>query len=318
MGRRSVPNLSRAVLGGLVGVVVGALPTWGQVPPDAAALVNGTPIPRKALEEIVLGIAAVRGEAEREARRKEWEQSALESLVDFELLYQEAKRVGVAVDGEDVEKELQRTQKKFGEQSAWQRALAERGWTLDDVRNDTERALVVQRFLETIVWREVQVDPREVEEFYDKNRDQFHHPDQLRLRHTVVPVLGGTKRAWSEAERKATAIRRGWLARGVDREGLSSTGDSDSGMDLGWVARGDLDPPVENIVFALAPGQVSEPLRREDGIHLFFVTARRPAGVIPLDEARPKIEAVLRKRERQRLRDALLSRLRQQAEIVFP
>lgn len=287
----------------------------GQDPHGVAAVVNNTPISRKAVEEIVSGIAAVRGEEERTTRKQQWEESALESLIDFELLYQEAKRAGVQVDAKAIEQELQRIEKKFGEQTNWQRALAERGWSLEDLRNDTERALVVQRFLETVVWRALRIDSRQVEEFYARHRDEFRHPEQVRVRHIVVEVRTGAEEEWSDAERKADAIRRRWLT-GTARPGKDPA--DEAGEDLGWVARGDLDPDVENMVFRMESGQVSEPLRRADGIHLFVITARRPAGLLPIEEVRPKIEEVLRKRERQRLRDELVSRLRQQAEIRYP
>ncbi|GBD25927.1 Foldase protein PrsA [bacterium HR30] len=318
MRRLWVPNLMRFGLLGLFATFLYALSADGQVPADAAAIVNRTPISRKAVQEIVSAVEAVQGEGERDRRSEEWERSALESLIDFELLYQEAKRVGVTVEREDVEKELERTQKKFGEQDKWRRALAERGWTFDDLRNDTERALVVQRFLETVVWRDVRVDPQQVEEFYAKNRDEFRHPDQVRVRHAMVPVQARTEKEWLEAERQADVVRRRWVAEASNSAGSSSGGTAEQGVDLGWVARGELDPAVENIVFRLGPGEVSEPVRLGNAVHVFFVTARRQAGVIPLNEARPKIEAVLRKRERQRLRDELVMRLRQQAEIRYP
>ena len=47
------------------------------------------------------------------------------------------------------------------------------------------------------------------------------------------------------------------------------------GGDLGWVARFQLEPEVENALFALQPGKVSEPVARDDGNHIYTITDRR-------------------------------------------
>ena len=61
------------------------------------------------------------------------------------------------------------------------------------------------------------------------------------------------------------------------------------GGDLGWVARFQLEPEVENVLFALQPGKVSEPVARDDGNHIYTITDRRKR---PLDEKqRQAIEA---------------------------
>ncbi|GIW45670.1 MAG: hypothetical protein KatS3mg077_2952 [Candidatus Binatia bacterium] len=287
-----------------------------QLPDGAAAIVNGVAISRKAVREIVMGIASLQGEEEHRTHGKEWEQSALESLIDFELLFQEARRQGVTVTPEEIDKEIERSQRKFGDEREWRRVLSERGWTIEDLRKDTERMLTVQRFLETVVWRHAEVSAEAIEKFYEKNQNDFRHPSQVRLRHAVIRPRGTDEPAWRAAQREAEQVRARW--REVNVAGRSSAAPIPQlGEDLGWVSPGELEPDVEAVVFGLAPGEVSEPLRRPDGMHLFAVTARREEGTISLEDARPKIEAVLRKRERQRLRDELVARLRQQADIRY-
>ena len=58
-----------------------------------------------------------------------------------------------------------------------------------------------------------------------------------------------------------------------------------NGGDLGWFGHGAMVPSFEETAFALAVGEVSEPVESQFGWHLIEVTER--------DDARPKDEATL-------------------------
>ena len=46
---------------------------------------------------------------------------------------------------------------------------------------------------------------------------------------------------------------------------------------MGWVAQGELLPALDATLFALAAGEVSEPIQTRLGFHLLKVGKRRPA-----------------------------------------
>ena len=61
------------------------------------------------------------------------------------------------------------------------------------------------------------------------------------------------------------------------------------GGDLGWIARYQLEKEVDDVLFKLQPGQVSDALKREDGFHVYKVSQRTKR---PVDaQQRPQIEA---------------------------
>ena len=66
---------------------------------------------------------------------------------------------------------------------------------------------------------------------------------------------------------------------------LDSRTKSQGGL-LGEMHRGELEPELAETLFHLKPGQVSEPIESEDGIHLFRVVSVKTG----LDELRPQIE----------------------------
>jgi len=82
------------------------------------------------------------------------------------------------------------------------------------------------------------------------------------------------------------------------------------------VLRRDLGPGLAEVVLALSPGGVSEPVHTGAGVQLLQLVANEPARATGFDDARARVEAALR---RQRGDEALASRisgLRTHARIV--
>ncbi len=102
----------------------------------------------------------------------------------------------------------------------------------------------------------------------------------------------------AEATRRLQDIRSRVLRGGEDFAALarqfSSDGSAGNGGDLGWVYPGDTVPEFERAMDALAPGQLSEPVRSPFGLHLIQVIERRS------DRASPERQRML---ARQALRE---------------
>ena len=100
-------------------------------------------------------------------------------------------------------------------------------------------------------------------------------------------------------EDRATAERAlKEIAGGADFEEvarrLSRDPSAASGGYQGELSREDLPPSFAEIIFGLKPGEVSRLVPAEYGFHIFQVTGREPAQVVPLAAARPEILGKLR------------------------
>ena len=288
---------------------------------QVVAWVNGAPIGRKAWDEVVAGVLAVEKTAGSDRDQQErLRREALDSLIDFELLYQESQRRGIRVNPEAVRAELDRSRDKLGGSEAYENALRSRGWSLLDVERDTERALAVRQLLESVVWRDARVSPESVAEFYERHRQEFRHPEQVRVRHILVSVPpNATGQQWQAARERAEGLVRR-LASGEDfaaiaRAESADTGTAKEGGDLGWVGRGELQEDFERAAFSLPVGKISPPVQTALGYHIVQVTGRRPPGVATLEEVRERIAVVLLKRERQRRQAEFVRALREKAKI---
>ncbi|MGZ7031566.1 MAG: peptidylprolyl isomerase, partial [Thermoanaerobaculia bacterium] len=73
----------------------------------------------------------------------------------------------------------------------------------------------------------------------------------------------------------------------------SEDGSAQQGGDLGWNARGVLDPTFEEAAFNMRPGIVSGIIETRFGYHLIFVEDKKPAGQASFDEVKGDIRESL-------------------------
>jgi parvulin-like peptidyl-prolyl isomerase len=82
---------------------------------------------------------------------------------------------------------------------------------------------------------------------------------------------------------------------------------SEQGGSLGFLKRGEMLPPLEEVAFSIQEGAVSQPVKSPRGIHLLRVVKRQEGGQLPLDEVQEEI--------RRKLLDSLVeSRMKELAE----
>ena len=107
--------------------------------------------------------------------------------------------------------------------------------------------------------------------------------------HTADEIIGPVKTQYGYhvilfvAERPAPtdrvkAIEQALALPGADfatiAKANSDASDAPQGGDMGWIARLQLDPTVEDVLFSLRVGQVSQPIKRADGIYIYRVSER--------------------------------------------
>jgi peptidyl-prolyl cis-trans isomerase C len=291
---------------------------------DVVAEVNGTPVLRRSVRELVQAVLITQNEEPGPDAVGRLAKEALNSLIDHELLYQESRAQGIVVSDAAVDEELARSKAAFPDTASFEAAVRARGVTQKSLRQETRKTLAVNRFLEARVFRHVIVSDAAVTRFYERNREEFRHPAEIRAQHILVrvPPDAGDETRRVAAQRAAALLTR--LKEGADfatlaRQHSDDPGTSAHGGDLGYFGRGRMVPAFETPAFALQPGQLSDVVSTRHGFHIIKVTDRRAAGIRPLGEVEERIRAVLVKSERQQLREQLVGELRRKADIrVYP
>jgi len=150
------------------------------------------------------------------------------------------------------------------------------------------------------------VDEAKVKAAYDAQVAAFQPAPEFSAAHILV-----------DSEDKAKALKAE-IDGGKDfaevAKANSSDGSAANGGDLGWFGMGQMVPEFETAVVALAPGEVSAPVKSQFGWHLIKLNDKRETAPPPLDQARPEIENQLR----QAALEARLVELRAGATIEKP
>ena len=119
---------------------------------------------------------------------------------------------------------------------------------------------------------------------------------QTRARHILVKTSEVVSEA--DAQRRLAGLRER-IAGGADFGELARLNSEDAsaarGGDLGWIHPGDTVPEFERAMNALAPGELSQPVRTPFGFHLLRVEERRAAD---LSAERQRLQARQALRER--------------------
>jgi peptidyl-prolyl cis-trans isomerase SurA len=96
----------------------------------------------------------------------------------------------------------------------------------------------------------------------------------------------------------------------------SVDGSAGRGGDLGWIYPGDTVPEFERAMNALAPGQISEPVRTPFGVHLIQVIERRTDEASP-DRVRQMARQALRARRIDEAQQDWLRQLRDRTYVEY-
>lgn len=285
---------------------------------DIVARVNGTPISRKAVDDVVDGTLALQRNAATDRRRLE--AAALASLIDLELLYQASAARGLLATDAEVDSEIAHNRSQFPDDKSFADALAGKGMTTGDLRHDTRKMLSANKYLERVVWRDVEVSTEEVARFYQARRDQFRRPEEVRASHILLRLSPGAsedtrRKQYARAEAIVAELRAGADFADLARRHSEDQATAKQGGDLGFFQRGTMVDEFEKPVFSLMPGQITPIFETPYGFHIAKVTDRRLQSIRPLDEVRDVIRSLLVEQERQRLQAAHLEKLRRQATI---
>jgi hypothetical protein len=150
--------------------------------------------------------------------------------------------------------------------------------------------------------------PAEVAGYYQAHAGDFARPERVRLRQILTEDRATAEQALRE-------IAAGKPFEEVARR-LSRDPSAASGGYQGELARGDLPPAFAEVIFALKPGEVSRLVPAEYGFHIFQVTGREPAQVVPLEQARGEILRKLRQERADRLLRSLVQEARSRYNVT--
>jgi parvulin-like peptidyl-prolyl isomerase len=208
----------------------------------------------------------------------------------------------------------------YGDRARFIRTLHAEGQTYEAFRLKQREDLIV--FMMTRQnssdLRKILISPLKVEEYYRSHPDEFKIDDQVKLRMIALPTLpNGTPDATKKMGEEILSKIDSGVPFAEMAEIYSAASERAVGGDCGWHERHFYTPAIDQIAFALKPGEHSGVIELPGKCYLLMVDEVEPAHTKTLTEVRNYIEQKLMAEESNRLRKLWIERLKRKSWVSY-
>lgn len=168
----------------------------------------------------------------------------------------------------------------------------------------------------------------EIRKTYDGNLKRYEVSESRQAGHILITAdAGGGAEAKKKAKARADALYEQLRKKPQDFAALAKQhsqdpGSAANGGDLGFFERGAMVKSFDDAVFSMKAGEISPPVESEFGYHIIRLAAVRGAKGKSFEEARPEIEAELKRQMASRkfaeLADGFSNTLFEQPDSLKP
>ena len=246
---------------------------------------------------------------QREAQLLDWSR---ENVIETTLLNQYAENYGKPIDPGEIQAAFDRLKKDYGGSENLHKQL---GTTNDGkIKQNLELNIKVQQLL-TDLCKDLPLPSKEdISNFYNQNKEQFKSPEKIRVSHIVKHINFQTD---ENSARNTIKKAQQELKNGATFEALVEKYSDcpENGGDLGYISKRQMVEEFDDVVFNLAPGQISDIFRTRFGFHLAKVYDRKPADLKSLDQVADHIKNQLKDQTQKETVDEFVDRLKAAAKI---
>ena len=257
---------------------------------------------------------------EQELSLEEMRRNMLNRLIDERLASQEISRLQISVSEEEIDGAIARImQENHLTRETLEAELRKDERTIADLRQQIKEDLEQRKLVSREVQRKTVITDEIVEAYYRSNLNDFKEKERWRIQDIYLPYYpDDTPEERARLRNLAQEILERVRA-GVDFGSLaknySQGPGAEAGGDMGYFARGELEPVLEAAVLNLKAGEVSPDIETTRGIHIIKVTEVDSTPPKALDEVRESIRNLLYRREVEFRYREWLSSLRERSYV---
>jgi peptidyl-prolyl cis-trans isomerase SurA len=267
----------------------------------------------------------------------EKQRDVLRDLIDQQLLLQKGKDLGITGDTELIKRlDEMRKEMKLETLEELEKAAEAQGASYEDFKQNLRNQIVTQRVIGQEVGSHLAMNKDDVKKFYDQHKAEMERPEQVRLSEILIapktpakpaasadakpepPSEAETEAALAAAQAKAQdvldQIHKGGKFADLAKKYSDGPSAKDGG-DLSYFKRGTLSKELEDKVFALKAGEVTDVIRTKQGYVILQASEHQMAGIPPMKEVEPRIQDALYMQKLQPALRAFLTTLREEAFI---
>lgn len=274
------------------------------------AVVNGEMITLNDLRGPTTSEMSRRGMQQNDPRADQLRRQVLDVLINNILIQQEAERLKVNVSSQEVDAEVRKFVQRSGlAQSAFEEQLKKQGSDMSELRKRVRETFLRQRIMHFMVARKVVVTPEEMEAYYNTHKDEFSGEKTADF--SLIVFGPGVKPENIVAQIKSGNIS---FEDAASQYSIDSSGKKSGGriQMAPWKALG---PGMRKVLEGLKDGGFSELIPVEGSKLMLRRNSVSEGGAQTLQQAKPRIEEVLREPKQQERFNEYIQQLRNKAVI---
>jgi peptidyl-prolyl cis-trans isomerase SurA len=255
-----------------------------------------------------------------DAMFKDRQKDLLRDLIDQSLLVQRAKDMGMSVEAEVIKRlDEVRVANHLASMEDLEKAVESQGIAWEEYKSSIRNNLLTREVIQREVGGHINVGSGDVKKYYEEHQQEFNRPEQVLLQEILLSTEGKTPDEIAAIEKKAKDIRAR-IAKGEDftelARRLSEGQTAKQGGDLGSFERGMLAKEIEDIVFKMNRGDVTEVIQAKTGFEILKVIQHYQAGVQPLEKVEGEITNKLAMERMQPNLREYLAHLREESYVL--
>ncbi len=226
-------------------------------------------------------------------------ESAVESLIDREILLAEFKKIGGVIKPQYVDDDINGIIRESfkGDRDALVDELAKAGMSLKKFREMREKMVIMNVMRARHSGEHPPATPKEVQAYYDKYVDQWREGDQIKISTITIPKFSGETGATPEKQKKLAQELRTKVVNGADFSATAKAYSQDSRAENGgawdWMAKTDMMPAIADAAMSLKTGGISQVIDMETSYIIVSCDAKKLGTAPSLESKRSEIERMI-------------------------
>ncbi len=269
----------------------------------------------------------------------ERQRDILRDLIDQQLLLQKGKDLGINGDTELIKRlDEMRKQMNLETMEDLEKAAEAQGASYEEFKQNLRNQIITQRVIGQEVGQKLAMNKEDERKFYEQHKAEMEQPEQVRLSEILIapkspakPAAGAEGKPEPPTEAETQAVLDAAKAKAQDlldqihkgakfddlAKKYSDGPSAKDGGDLSYFKRGTLSKELEDRVFTLKAGEVTEVIRTKQGYVILQATEHQTAGIPTFKQVEPRIQDALYMQKLQPALRAYLTTLREEAYIDY-
>jgi len=314
-------NQNPAVSTNQVQSVVPAASTKKPAANDVAVSVDGKILKKSEVEKELKGILTAQKDKIPADRIKEAEATIKQQLMDEfiarTLLTKELEKRKIGATDKEINAQMEQIKSTLPPDTKLETLMKENKFFKENVILNVK----VGKLISLEAGNKAKPSPEEISKFYNENTDKFNLPENAHVRHLLIAFAeGDSDKVKAEKKVKIEDLRKQIVGGADFAEVAKKNSDCPSkgnGGDLGNITKGQTVKPFEDAAFSQEIKAIGPVVTTEFGYHVIQVLERNPQKIVALEEAKEKIASFLEMQKKQEVFKDLITKLRNNAKVVF-